>query len=120
MSWDMFQKFPPPLVRCLARRKVAGSHIVALSDEEIAMTADLSLDKGKEISQSITWDGLSVKDAKNFCKACNFDIFNSLDRNRAGAYLRKGAKFLYLRSSPYWGDTFLPLIKLMREAGVNA
>ena len=120
MSWEMFDKFPPPLVRCLARRKVAGSHIVALSDQEIAMSADLSLDKIKEISQSLTWDDITIEEAQKFCSACNFDVFNSLDRNRAGAYLRKGAKFLYLRTSPYWVDTFLPLIKLMRKSGVNA
>ncbi len=119
MSWDMFSKFPPPLVRCLARRRLSGSHVVALSDEEIALGSDLPLSRVKEISTNLDWKRVSISDAEKFCKACNFDIFDSADRNRASAYLRKGAKFLYLRASPYWSETFLPLIKMMQSAGIN-
>jgi len=116
MSWDMFGKYPPPLVRCLARRRLAGSHVVAMSDEEVALRAEIPVNRIKEISNSTDWADIPVYEAEGFCKACNFDIFSSADRNRAGAYLRKGAKFLYLRTSPHWKTTFLPLIKLMRNA----
>ena len=112
----MFDKYPPPLVRCLARRSVAGSHVVALSDEDVALSAEIPVHRIREISKSTSWSSIPVGEAKLFCKACNFDVFSSADRNRAGAYLRKGAKFLYLKSSPYWKDTFLPLINLMRNA----
>ena len=112
----MFGKYPPPLVRCLARRRLAGSHVVAMSDEEVALSSEIPVDRIREIAQSVDWESVPVYEAENFCKACNFDIFNSADRNRAGAYLRKGAKFLYLRTSPHWATTFLPLIKLMRNA----
>ena len=115
MSWKWFDKYPPPLVRCLARRKLSGSHVVAMSDEEVALRADIPVTRIKEISTKTRWNDIPIEEAKSFCDACNFDIFNSADRNRAGAYLRKGAKFQYLKVSPHWKTTFLPLIQVMKS-----
>jgi hypothetical protein len=93
--------------------------VVAMSDEEVALRADIPITRIKEISTQLAWGDIPIDEARDFCSACNFDIFNSADRNRAGAYLRKGAKFLYLKSSPYWKSTFLPLINIMKESNAE-
>ena len=116
MSWKWFDRYPPPFVRCLARRKLSGSHVVAMSDEEVALRAEIPVGRVKEIARNQDWSSIPIEEARSFCSACNFDIFNSADRNRAGAYLRKGAKFMYLKVSPHWRTTFLPLIQLMKNA----
>lgn len=86
-----------------------------MSDEEVALRSEIPVARIREISQSPNWSNIPIQEAKHFCGACNFDIFNSADRNRAGAYLRKGAKFQYLKTSPHWRTTFLPLIQSMKS-----
>ena len=86
-----------------------------MSDEEVALRAEIPVTRIREIASSTNWDNIPIDDARKFCGACNFDIFNSADRNRAGAYLRKGAKFMYLKVSPHWKTTFLPLIQTMKN-----
>ena len=114
-SWGYFGLYPPVAVRLYARRKVACRRVVALSDEEIAMSSGLSLSKIRELSRMITWDDITMSDARLFCIGCNFDPTNSEDRNRAESYQRMGGTFAYLRRSPHWRQ-FDNLITIFRNA----
>jgi hypothetical protein len=111
-TWALIDKFPPYLVRCLARRKVGTKQIQAVSDEDIAILSGIPLIRVIEIYTSRTWGGTSVDDMRKFCSACDFDPEDSVDRNRLSAYKnqRGGPKFTYLKKSPWWGSVFRPLI----------
>lgn len=112
-SWSKLEEFPPPLVRCLAREKVVGKSIRALTDQEVALNSNglTSLDV-KEISKEVSWDSVPTGMARKFFIGCNFDPLCSQDRNRAGAYMRSNPQFMFLQIHPHWKTTFLPLIRL--------
>ena len=117
--WRTLEKFPPVLVRLLARRPIATKHVRAISDEEVAIGAGLTLDKVKHISRQTAWSSIPIGDAESFCKGCGFDPFNCYDRNRALAYCRTQPSYTYLKVSPYWDNTFKPLISLLSAANTN-
>jgi len=111
-TWALVDKFPPYLVRCLARRKVGTKQIQAVSDEDIAILSGIPLTRVMEIYSSRTWGKVSVHEMRGFCSACDFDPEDSVDRNRLSAYKnqRGGPKFTYLKKSPWWSSVFRPLI----------
>jgi hypothetical protein len=114
--WGILTEFPPPLVRLLAKEHISKKHIRALSDREVAIGGELSLDRVRSISRTKSWDNISILELRSFCRGCNFDPFDYRDRNRVRAYSRNAPKFSYLKASPYWSDTFLPLIKILENA----
>lgn len=114
--WGILIEFPPPLVRLLAKESVSRKHIRALSDREVAIGAELPLEKVRSISRSKNWDRIALGDIRSFCNGCKFDPFDYRDRNRVRAYSRLSPKFSYLKCSPFWEDTFLPLIKILENA----
>lgn len=117
MSWKYLEKYPPPAVRILARRR--NGRIVALSDQEIAIEADLPLHRVVELARSRNWDDIPFGEIKKFCSGCGFDPFSSIDRNRAMAleryYQTTERRWQYLKSSGHWEDTYLPLIRILAE-----
>ena len=119
--WKNFEKFSPSLVRLLARRQVGPSKakVEAITNQEIAVTAQLEVDRVIEISMMHSWDMVTVSEAKRFCSACVFDPFSSADRNRASAYLRSGASFAYLKKHPHWNTFFKPLIQHVQATQGN-
>jgi len=117
--WRVLKRFPPVLVRLLAREPVARKHVRALSDQEVAIRAEMPLKRIAEISSMTSWDTVPIGEAERFCRACRFDPFNCYDRNRAAAYNRTNARYTYLRISPYWNKTFKPLIKVLADAQVS-
>ena len=104
------------LVRLLAKEPVARKHVRALSNQEVAIRAEMPLQRVAEISSKTSWDDVPIGEAERFCRGCGFDPFNCYDRNRAMAYNRTNARFTYLRVSPYWAKTFKPLIKVLAHA----
>ena len=114
--WAILIEFPPPLVRLLAKESGSRKHIRALSDREVAIGAELSLDRVRSISRARNWDSITLSEIRSFCSGCKFDPFDYRDRNRVRAYSRNKPKFSYLKSSPFWEDTFLPLIKILENA----
>ena len=121
-TWTLTDKFPPYLVRCLARRKVGTKQIQAVSDEDIAILSQIPLSRVVEIYNSRTWGDVTVGEMRRFCSACDFDPENSVDRNRVSAYKnqRGGPKFTYLKKSPWWDSVFRPLIlKFFNEEPSN-
>ena len=117
MAWKYLDKYPPPAVRILARRR--KGRIVALSDQEVAIDADLPYDRVVEISRSASWDHIPLSDTRKFCQGCGFDPFSSIDRNRAMAleryYQTTERRWQYLKSSGHWEDTYLPLVRILAE-----
>lgn len=114
--WGILIEFPPPLIRLLAKESISSKHIRALSDREVAIGAEMPLDRVRAISRSKSWDKITLGELRMFCAGCNFDPFDYKDRNRVRAYSRNAPKFSYLKASPYWNDTFLPLIRILENA----
>jgi len=115
-NWDLLDTYPPGLIRCLARRRLQGKRVEALSDDDVAAGAQLPVERIRQISMELSWDNVRVGEMRAFCCGCNFDPTKSLDRNRAKAYAGKRlARFIYLRKSPWWNSVFLPIIKNMAE-----
>lgn len=117
--WNALAAFPPILVRISARRRVGGNNCCALSSQEIAIVADIPLDRVREISEQPIWDHITIGEAERFCKACNFDPTNPADLKRQREYARScqtnpnRVPFLYLRRSPWWTTEFKPLVDLL-------
>jgi hypothetical protein len=114
--WEILEDYPPALVRLLARKQFSPKHVRAMSDQEIAVGAELPVSEVRKISRMTSWDNIYMSKIKSFCSGCNFDPFDCYDRNRARAYTRSSAKFSYLKQSNLWQDTFLPLIKVLENA----
>jgi hypothetical protein len=87
-----------------------------MSDQEVAVIAELPVVSVRKISRQVSWDSIVIPDIKAFCKGCNFDPFDCYDRNRARAYTRSSGKFSYLKQSGNWEETYLPLIKILENA----
>jgi len=118
MDWNLYDDYPPRLIRCLARKSINGSkRAIAVSDEEIAGLVGRPVEWLKSIYIQQSWDNITFAEFKDFLKGCNFDPANYADRNRAKSYIRQigGAKFTYLRESPWWFSVFLPIINSMKE-----
>jgi hypothetical protein len=117
MAWKYLERFPPPAVRILARRR--QGRIAALSDDEIAITSGLPVWRVREIAFSETWDAIPYSDIKAFCHGCGFDPFSTADRNRALSleryYQRADRRWQYLKNSGHWEDTYLPLINILNK-----
>ena len=119
--WDDLRSYPPILVRISARRSVGGNNCRALSSEEIAITADIPLDRVLEISALPTWEEVTIGEAERFCRACNFDPTNPSDIKRQREYARScltnpnRLPFQYLRRSPLWKTEFRPLVELLSK-----
>jgi len=119
-NWDRFDRYPPPLVRVLARKREA-KRAFELSDQDIAVRAGMPVTRVIEIASTPTWDGISFGEVKSFCRGCNFDPLDSKDRNRAMAYTRLVSKgqlsFSYLKKDPVrWNSYYKPLIRLALSA----
>ena len=113
-NWTEFDKYPPILVRLLAREKTATKSVRALTNEEVAIRSGILPERVEEISQMLEWD-CPLLEARRFCEGCRFDPLDALDRNRAGAYLRGGPKWTYLRAASCWRDVFVPLVMILRS-----
>lgn len=115
-QWKHFETYPPAAVRVMARVKVVGKTVRALTDEEIAIASGLPLDRVRAISQLLSWESVNFGDVRRFCLGCGFDPLSSTDRNRAGAYLRSKGRFAYLRKSPHFSTRFVTLINNLRQS----
>lgn len=115
-NWDHIDHYPPSLVRLLARRRTGKGprSVVALSDAEIAIAADIPVARVRAMYNLRNWNGVTVGEMRAFFKGCKFDPLNHVDRNRAKAYGRVNQgfpSFTYLKNSPHWESVFEPLIE---------
>ena len=97
--------------------------MVALSDEDVAIDADLPVHRIREISLSRNWDLIPWGEIIKFCSGCGFDPFSAQDRNRAMEleryYRTTERRWQYLKNSGQWEDTYAPLIKLLIDIETN-
>ena len=118
-AWKLLNDHPPALIRLMARRKVVGKRVRAMSLQEIAIAAGMPLSRVDVIGRSVSWSGISVPEAERFCVGCGFDPLCPADRNRKSAYERsckaRRSKFQYLKDSPHWSE-FLSLIRRLEES----
>lgn len=121
MSWEYLDNNPPWFVRVMARRKVHAKVVVAVSDEELAISSGIKVDRLRAIYHQRNWDNIPVREIRAFCEACGFDPFSCKSRNRFHAY-RSAVKsgrcvgFTYLKKSPWWTTVFAPLLQKMKAA----
>lgn len=118
-SWRLLHDHPPAICRLFARRMVASKHVVAMSLREISIGSGLPLSRVTEISNQITWAGVTIDEAEKFVAGCQFDPFSYQDRNRKQAYIRScrhtKTTFKFLRSHPAWETELKPLIKRLQS-----
>lgn len=116
MFWVRLNRYPPVLCRLLAREKRGRP----LTTAEIADTSGLPPAKVEAISASISWDRVEVNDMRAFIQACGCDFDHQPNMRRVEDYIRKGAKFTYLKRSPYWKNYYYPLVvKWMKSRAIR-
>ena len=89
---EVFNSFPPTLVRAVARSK-NGRHPMA--DAEIARRSGLSKDSVRRISSLTVWDTIGVITVDRFTAACGVNL---LHVRRHVDYLRRRKKVAVLKS----------------------
>ena len=110
-------RFPPCLVRLLARHKSGPSMTTA----EIAARSNLDAYEVDAISRSANWDAIPFSRMKAFLLACDVDFCNRESMRRKVNYLRSQNKFQYLRRSPEWETILRPLaIQFRQQAATKA
>jgi hypothetical protein len=119
--WEIIDKYPPCVVRIFAREPTAGKRIRAVSNDEIAVSSGLPVERVKQIAFSSSWNHIKVGEMRAFIKGCGFDPLDSSVRNRVKAYCRRdsGVKFKYLITSPWWKTELKPLIKKMENDKIS-
>lgn len=112
--WFWCNRYPPPLVRLLARQSGA-----AMTTEEIASRCGWIVTEVEQIANTPTWDSVSLTKIRTFTRACNLDFTDRDQLNVAQSYLREQdahPKWSYLLNSPLWKPVFMPLIVRWRKA----
>lgn len=111
--WQRIDRFPPILIRLLARHPRGRP----LSTAEISERSGLSPVQVEAISQSVTWDGIDIPTARKFLCACQIDLMNPAQMKRVTVYMRgkvtsRGripTPYRYLKTSPDWERYYRPL-----------
>ncbi len=101
-GWSVFDEFPPP-------PRGAPPPARVRRDEESGINAGMELQDIRLLSELADWDDIAIGTAKQFCKGCNFDLFDWRVRNSAFALAANGS-FAYLRSSPDWAKKYKPML----------
>jgi hypothetical protein len=110
--WSIAEKYPPILVRLLARHKNGPP----LTTAEIAECAQMKGYVINIISQELSWDCVEFGAMRAFLFACDMDFCDRDDMNRKTAYLRSVKhRFGYLSQSPEFLTVLRPLALRYRE-----
>jgi hypothetical protein len=91
--WSKLDRFPPILVRLLAKH----SNGTAMTDAQITENSGLWLSDVKRLSFLTTWNEVAVWDMQAFVKACGVDFANREQMRNANRYITKDPKFSHLR-----------------------
>jgi hypothetical protein len=112
--FTLLERYPPVLVRLLARRNRQ-----TITTERIASDMGVTPMYALQISSRHDWRGLSIDNFMGFTCACNLDLTNTGDVNRVETYLRKNQgrpMFKYLTRDPEWKTYYLPLLVNWRKS----
>ena len=118
--WQALDAFAPIVVRLSARFVYVHDHPRAISIREIAISSGIPLSRVIQISESFSWDDVTIGEARRFCAACNFDPTSAKDRRRQNDYIQKCQTHPnrpphFLKVSPFWETELLPLIHRLRS-----
>lgn len=97
--WTKLDRYPPVLVRLLARTRSGR----IMSDDEIldrAATLGFTyLDKSAIVSLTYarSWDWASVREMREFCLSCGVDFANAAKMRSLNRYLRNHPKFAHVK-----------------------
>lgn len=97
--WEKLDRYPPVLVRLLAR--TAGGE--AMTDAQIAYLSELSIAEIRRLSFLTSWDDVKVDHVRRFMRGCNIDLTDRDDVRNANRYLKRG-RFEYLRRHENWPE----------------
>lgn len=103
--WLRIKRFPPVVVRLLARKTVpvgGGFTTFAMSDAEIAKASRLSISRVKSLSWCVSWDDISVSDMRAFTVACGVDFADPIAMRKFTRYLKSKHRFAYLKRDRDW------------------
>lgn len=113
--WQKLERFPPIVVRLLARRSQVSGGIVALTTEEISKRSGLSALEVQSLSWLSSWDTVPVSKIRKFSEACGVDFSSRVNMREQSAYIRRSPTFKYLSKSPDWEIVYQPMIKAYVE-----
>lgn len=108
--WTKLSEFPPIACRLLARTKTPRGGVRAMTVEEIAKAAGISVLEVNSLSWKASWDDVPYKSIRRFVEACGIDLTNRADLRKHAAYIRRGAPFKYLKRSSDWDGVYKPMI----------
>lgn len=106
--WKNAERFPPILVRLLARHKY-GKPLSALEISEASL-GSVTPAQVEAISQCTQWGSIRMVEAAGFMRGCGLDLCNRQQLKKAEAYLRKNPNFRYLRESQDWEAYYKPMM----------
>ena len=126
------EKYPPCLVRLLARHKGGPPLTTEQISESMVkhwythggnprMTLSIQPFSGyvvNAISQELTWNNIEFGAMRAFLAACECDFTDFKTMDRKDAYMRvkfKTAKFDFLHRSPEWETVLQPLVLRYRQ-----
>ena len=122
MFYERIDKYPPVLVRLMARKPRAngnGNGTRPLTTIEISDRSGLPVSMVEGLSHATTWKGVDVYTVRDFTVACGVDFTNPLHMKRLAQYLHKRGAFHYLRKAEDWGSYYVHLVKIWRDENRN-
>jgi hypothetical protein len=106
--WVKFARFPPVLVRLLARNGSGGW------SEDGDLIGLLSLAEIKRLSYSTSWDEITVRQMQLFLGACGIDFADSNQMRILNQYLTNRPKFAHI-TSDYGKELLLIYVNHLRR-----
>lgn len=101
--WVKLERFPPVLVRLLARLPSEETgYPRAMTDEEIAARSDLSVSTVAALSRLTSWDDVSLRHLRAFVLGCGVDFADRVAMRRLTRYIAHIPSFAYLRKDAEW------------------
>lgn len=121
--WARAEKYPPCLVRLLARVDRRGPSLV-MTDDQIAQRSGLTRSEVVAISWSTAWDRICMAHMRRFLTGCGFNFSNGRRMSEIDMFLktqldlaaRRRLAWVYLRRDPMWSSYYQPLIQLYQQS----
>lgn len=119
--WTKARRFPPCLVRMLARWNYGR----VMTDLEVADESEhasplctpgygLSVQLVAVLSCATSWRGIDLPTMQRFLIGCHLDFENARQMHRINQYLRRNPNWKHLKTSPEWNSRWVPLIQTWR------
>lgn len=117
--WKKARRFPPFVVRMLARwnySRVMTDAEVAMESEHSGPTSEsgLSVQLVGVLSSATSWRGIDLPTMQRFLIGCHLDFENAQQMHRINQYLRRNPNWKHLKTSPEWNSRWVPLIQTWR------